>query len=85
MWVLISLCVALGLLVPFWGFVALAIVLSLLRGYTALALALAVGADILYGAPGWFVTIPFTVAVLIALGVRIFLLPRMREETPNFL
>lgn len=85
MWVLISISIILGLLVPFWGFIALALALALLRGYTNAALALAVGADVLYGAPGWLVSAPFTLVVLAAVGVRFFLLPRMREETSNFL
>lgn len=77
--------VALGLLVPFWGFVAIAIAIAVVRGAPVLALSVALGADILYGPPVGVLhqlSIPFVLCTLLALGVRYFLTRDMREDVP---
>jgi len=73
----------LGLLLPFWGFVAIGIAVAMTRGNWGLALVLAAVADIIFGHPVGllhFMVIPFTLVTVVALFGRHFLTKHMRDE-----
>lgn len=79
------LFVLLGLLCPFWGFVMVGVLLAVVRGNAALALALAAGMDLLYGPPIGLlhsISMPFVVGTLALLGMRYLLTRDMREDVP---
>ncbi len=72
-----------GLLVPFWGFGCIALAIVVVQGNWPLALILGMCFDILYGTPTGslhIVAIPFTLATLVSLSIRFFLVKHMRDQ-----
>ena len=76
----------LGLLLPFWGFVCIALIIAVVAGNWPLALTLGVCADILYGHPVGMLhvlAIPFTLGAIVLLSTRYFFMTQMRDQGQN--